>query len=74
MVNKADFKQPYPGLRVSLFDLSGNVVARRRFTPEEYMGELASPFLLMTPRTPVQITLEVKDPGNDAINFAFDFE
>jgi len=74
IVNKADFKQPYPGLRVSLFDLSGNVVARRRFTPEEYMGELASPFLLMTPRTPVQITLEVKDPGNDAINFAFDFE
>jgi hypothetical protein len=38
------------------------------------MGDLASPFLLMTPRTPVQITLEVKDPGNDAINFAFDFE
>jgi len=74
IVNKADFKQPYPGLRVSLFDLSGNVVARRRFTPEEYLGDLASPFLLMTPRTPVQITLEVKDPGNDAINFAFDFE
>ncbi len=74
IINQADFKQPYPGLLVSLFDLSGNVVAQRRFTPAEYMGELDSPLLLMTPQTPVQITLEVKDPGNDAINFEFDFQ
>lgn len=74
IINQADFKQPYPGLLVSLFDLSGNVVAQRRFTPAEYMGELDSPFLLMPPQTPIQITLEVKDPGNDAINFEFDFK
>lgn len=73
MVNNAAFRQPYPDLQISLFDLSGNVVAQRRFTPADYMGELNSPFLLMSPETPVQVTLEVLDPGNDAINFEFEF-
>ena len=73
-INRAPFKQPYPDITVSLSDLSGALVAQRRFTPAEYLGRLNSPFILMPSNKPVQIALEVVDPGRDAVNFEFAFE
>ncbi len=72
-VNQAGFDQPYPDILVKLSDLSGNIVANRRFTPEEYLDKMYSRFLLMEAGTPVHITLPVLDPGDDAINFEFTF-
>ncbi len=74
LVNEADMTQAYPAVRVTLFDLSGNRVARRRFTPADYLGERHSPFMQMQPDTPLQIKLEVADPGSEAVNFEFDFQ
>lgn len=73
-INRASFKQPYPDITISLSDLSGAMVAQRRFTPAEYLGRLNSPFLLMPSGKPVHIELEVIDPGKDAVNFEFTFE
>ncbi|MGW8228398.1 MAG: DUF3426 domain-containing protein [Gammaproteobacteria bacterium] len=73
-INRAAFKQPYPDITVTLSDLSGAMVAQRRFTPAEYLGRLNSPFLLMPSGKPVQIALEVVDPGKDAVNFEFTFQ
>ncbi len=73
-INRAPFKQPYPDITISLSDLSGALVAQRRFTPAEYLGRLNSPFLLMPSSKPVQIALEVVDPGKDAVNFEFTFQ
>jgi hypothetical protein len=72
-VNQAGFNQPYPDILVKLSDLSGNIVANRRFTPEEYLDKMYTRFLLMESGTPVHITLPVLDPGDDAINFEFTF-
>lgn len=72
-VNQAPFDQPYPILQITLYDLGGNVVASRRFTPQEYLGEMYNRFLLMESGTPVHVILAVLDPGNDAINFEFSF-
>ena len=72
-VNQAGFDQPYPDILVTLSDLSGNIVANRRFTPQEYLDKMYNRFLLMESGTPVHITLPVLDPGNDAINFEFTF-
>ncbi|MDZ7661009.1 DUF3426 domain-containing protein [Thiohalophilus sp.] len=74
LVNQADYQQAYPDLRVTLFNLSGNRVARRRFTPSDYLGSGYTPFMLMEPGTPLHIKLEVVDPGSDAVNFEFDFQ
>ena len=71
LINEADFAQPYPELQVTLFDLSGNRVAQRRFTPTDYLGERYSPFMLMQSQTPLQIKLDVVDPGSKAVNFEF---
>ncbi len=73
IVNKASFSQPYPDIRVTLSDLTGTVVAQRRFLPADYLGSLNSPFLLMKPGTPVHIRIAVLDPGRDAVNFEFQF-
>ena len=73
IINKASFNQPYPDIEVTLSDLSGAVVAQRRFTPADYLGELNSPFLLMKSGTPVHIRIGVLDPGRDAVNFEFQF-
>ncbi len=73
IVNQASFSQPYPDIRVSLSDLTGTVVAQRRFSPADYLGSLNSPFLLMKPGTPVHIRIDVLDPGRDAVNFEFQF-
>ncbi len=73
LVNKAPFAQPFPDMEITLSDLAGSVVARRRFTPPEYLGSYWHPFLLMRPDQPVQITLDVLNPGQDAVNFEFRF-
>ena len=72
-VNQAPFDQPYPILQITLYDLGGNVVASRRFTQQEYLGNIYNRFILMESGTPVHVTLAVLDPGNDAINFEFSF-
>ncbi|MDY6978567.1 MAG: DUF3426 domain-containing protein [Pseudomonadota bacterium] len=74
LVNEAEVAQAYPAVRVTLFDLSGNRMAQRRFTPADYLGERHSPFMQMQPDTPLQIKLEVADPGSEAVNFEFDFQ
>ncbi len=73
-INRASFKQPYPNITITLSDLSGAMVAQRQFKPAEYLGRLNSPFLLMPSGKPVQIALEVVDPGKDAVNFEFTFQ
>lgn len=73
-VNRAPFRQPYPILTITLSDLSGAVVARRSFTPAEYLGQdMDQPYRLMPSGQPVRVTLEVVDPGKDAVNFEFTF-
>lgn len=71
--NRADFFQPYPFFEVSFIDSSGNPVAMRRFRPYEYLDEGVDLSLGMPPQSPVQIVLEVMDPGDAAVSFQFDF-
>ncbi len=72
-VNQADFDQPYPNILLNLSNLSGDFVARRQFSPQEYLDKLYNQFLLLESGTPVHVTLAVIDPGDDAINFEFSF-
>lgn len=72
-VNEAAFDQPYPSILITLSDLSGHVVASRRFTPQEYLEDMYNRFILLESGTPVHVTLAVLDPGSDAINFEFSF-
>jgi predicted Zn finger-like uncharacterized protein len=68
--NDADFIQPWPQLELSLLDRNGDLIARRRFSPEEYHN---TPRGLLQPGIPETINLELEDPGDQVVGFQFDF-
>ncbi len=73
LVNEAEFSQPYPVLEISLGDLQGNQVALRRFAPPTYVPESVDVARGMAPDSRVQVSLEVVDPGEEAVAFRFAF-
>jgi len=73
VVNQSGHAQPYPRLAIKLSDLSGDVIAEREFAPQEYLKDSESRLKLLRPDVPTLITLEVLDPGSEAVNFEFRF-
>lgn len=70
LINNASFEQPFPNLVLSFSKLDETPVATRQFTPKEYLaGELAG-MQYIPVRQPVHITLEISDPGPDAVNYS----
>jgi predicted Zn finger-like uncharacterized protein len=72
-VNDAPHAQPHPVLQITLFDYAGSVLARRQLEPAEYLGEGAKTAAGMAPGSPVNVVLELADPGRSAVGFQFDF-
>ena len=70
--NTAKRAQPYPVLEISLSNSASKIVALRRFRPKEYLDKYSSDMLL-SPKVPTSIKLKIKDPGNSATRFQFDF-
>lgn len=73
MVNNAEFAQPYPLIELLATNMRGQLIAGRRFKPEEYLRGEAGNSSLMPSRTPVHVSLEIQDPGVDALNFEVKF-
>ncbi len=72
--NNADFAQPFPALELRFTAADNTLVAQRRFLPREYLNEeLAGMQMMMPPDAPVQISLEILDPGVRAINYEASF-
>jgi len=72
-VNNASFTQPFPLMQITLSDMNGRVIAKRRFQPTEYLDADVNIRRGMSSNNPVQIVLEIADPGRDAVNFEFNF-
>lgn len=71
--NRAAFSQPFPLLEIRFADINGKLLASRRFTPGEYLaGELAGR-TEMPPQTPIHISLDILDPGSQAVNYSLSF-
>lgn len=73
IVNSAEFAQPFPVLELQFTTVRGNLVASRRFHPDEYLAGDGAGMHLIPPRTPVQIELTIEDPGPDAVNYRLNF-
>lgn len=71
--NEAAFRQAYPLIRLSFFDMYDRVLAQRRFAPEEYLPQNIDMAAGMAPRGALQTAIEIVDPGTEAINFTFEF-
>ncbi|HDL16319.1 MAG TPA: DUF3426 domain-containing protein [Rhizobiales bacterium] len=71
--NDAAFRQAYPRLQVRFFSLSGRVIALRRFAPREYLPQGADPAAGFQAHGSVPVTLQIVDPGKDAVSYDFEF-
>lgn len=70
--NDAEFEQSLPVLVISLSDRNGRTVAKRDFMPKDYLEgwKLGD---TIVPGKRLDVTLEVKDPGNRATGFELQF-
>ncbi len=73
VTNEAPFDQPFPNITFQFADLNGKPVAQRVFTPEEYLSGEFRELKLMPSDRPVHVTLEILDPGPDAVNYTMGF-
>lgn len=71
--NDAPFAQTYPVIEITLSDVNERRIAMRRFRPEEYLGDPRNIARGLAAGATVTLSLEVEDPGRDAVAFEFQF-
>lgn len=73
IISRAKFAQPYPVVQLRFLDVSGDVMAARRFDPSDYLNETWNKQSIMQPERPISIQLELVDFGEDVVGYEFDF-
>ena len=73
MVNHAAYAQPYPDVQIDFSGITGELIASRRFTPEEYLQIDKEQLSLLPSGNAITFGLEIKDPGKNAITYEFSF-
>lgn len=73
VVNELPVAQKFPVIELYFTGLNGQVVASRRFLPDEYVMNEALDKNLMPPKTPIYISFEIIDPGEDAVGHGLHF-
>lgn len=69
ITNRAHFTQDFPIIELQFTDLDENIIASRRFFPEEYVrGELIGNNVIPS-KQPIYISLEIVDPGLEAVSY-----
>lgn len=70
-VNEAPFVQPAPLLKISLFNLQGEVIAQRIFNASEYRHNKTKQSIV--PGETIHFKLEIEDPKTVTITYEFEF-
>lgn len=73
VINNATQAQPFPKILISMADVHGKVHAQRLFSPADYLPENISEEQNMAAGIPININLEIEDPGQNLIAFEIDF-
>jgi hypothetical protein len=69
LLNAAEFAQHYPELLIEFNDISNKKIAFRQFYAGEYLGGELAGTTLMPINQPVQLSIEIVDPGPEAVNY-----
>src|SRR5690606_5593579 len=68
--NRAPFPQPIRPLQTPSAALGGQLSARRRFKPSEYLAGGLPGSSEMPPQTPIHIPLDILHPGGRAVSYS----
>lgn len=69
IINTSEQLLPFPHIELRFSDADGNSKAYRRFTSAEYLHGELSGASDMPRATPVHIAIEIKNPGDEAVNY-----
>ena len=73
LINTASYRQEFPHLQFTLFNVNGQIIASRIFKPQEYLNRVLSSTERLRPRRPLQIAIELMSPEQAAVSFEFRF-
>jgi predicted Zn finger-like uncharacterized protein len=81
IVNRAARAQPWPDLEITLLDAAGQQVVRTQFSPADYLAAGSAAGRAtdsaagagMTPQAYLPLTLDLDDPGRQAVGFELEF-
>lgn len=73
ITNHANFEQDFPAISLTFSNINNQVVAKRLFKPSEYLNKELLSWPGMPSEQPIQITLEIIDPGAEAVNYKMNF-
>ena len=73
IVNQASFDQSFPNLALYFSDLNNNIIAQRLFEPSDYLAGEIKNWPTMPKNTPIHISIEIMDPGKNAVNYSVGF-
>ena len=71
--NTATFPQAFPVMVLSFNSVSNEIVALREFAPDEYLDPVLRDISMMPSMSPVQVSIEIIDPGPGAVNYTLAF-
>ncbi|ASJ71426.1 zinc-ribbon and DUF3426 domain-containing protein [Granulosicoccus antarcticus] len=71
-INKASFGQRYPVLEIRLTDRNGRLVVKNSFEPSDYLDNWQQGDVFAAGKQ-LDVTLNLDDPGNEAMSFELDF-
>jgi hypothetical protein len=72
--NESPFPQPFANVSLRFLDPAGKEVAERDFKPQDYVEKVNGHLPLMPPHTPIQLTLDMPDPGRQATGYLLAFQ
>ncbi|MBB3048151.1 putative Zn finger-like uncharacterized protein [Litorivivens lipolytica] len=73
ILNRARFEQPFPLIELIFRNDRGNIVARRAFSPHEYLAGELKGIEFMPSGQSVRINISIADPGSTAVNYEMQF-
>lgn len=73
LTNEAEFDQDYPRLALYFSDINGKTVAQQIIDPTQYLNSSHLAQQTMPRDTAIHISLEVLDPGRQAVNYKIRF-
>ena len=73
VINNATQAQPYPKILISMSDIQGTTRVQRLFAPQEYLPDGIFTNQSLPSNTPLNINVEIEDPGQGLISFTLDF-
>lgn len=67
--NKGKYDQKYPTLTVKFTDHSGRLIQQKTITPKQYIKNYNSGEMKLAKNSREYIAMQMRDPGNEAVNY-----